>query len=580
MSSKNFNSNFSSHFFNKNNFYFNDWYDVSLFFKNKKNNNFKYHWDDLKKKKKDFKYLSKVNEKILKNLAQKLNKLHNLNYNLNYWRVILGPWLYIFISSSFDRWEILTELIKKKKKLNYTSYLTEKIINLDYRDYLNKVINSDTYNYKIFDRIIKFRFKKKVKIKFIQNKEILVNVPQNIFAQKINYLIFIIQKNYFKLLCKNKKNIFFTFFFKKKKIFPFLNKIKNCNFLIFFIFTNFIRKQDFNYNLRIKNNFTFKANNSFEEYLKVELFNEIPITYLEKFKYLRSSLLEKNKNKLNIISTVEHLEDDVIKIWIAEKIFNNSILHIYDHSNSMRLSMYDFNHEKKISERIISCLKYKDKKFINLPDLKFSLTSDQKNSELKKNFGSIILYEGSKYAGKLSSAPFGPTNNIQFEQIIKFYSNLKGDIRKKFKFKPPPYSNFRINTKKKVKILFGKEKVLDETMSLENIISQSKLIICTYPQTTFLEIILSKKPFIIIYPKNLWEFDKNSQRVLNKLKKKNILFHDELKASNYVNKKWDNIESWWNSKEIQKTLNDVVNNDFSLKSHNKEWKNYFKKYLR
>ena len=117
---------------------------MSLFFKNKKNNNFKYHWDDLKKKKKDFKYLSKVNEKILKNLAQKLNKLHNLNYNLNYWRVILGPWLYIFISSSFDRWEILTELIKKKKKLNYTSYLTEKIINLDYRDYLNKVINSDT----------------------------------------------------------------------------------------------------------------------------------------------------------------------------------------------------------------------------------------------------------------------------------------------------------------------------------------------------------------------------------------------------------------------------------------------------
>ena len=68
--------------------------------------------------------------------------------------------------------------------------------------------------------------------------------------------------------------------------------------------------------------------------------------------------------------------------------------------------------------------------------------------------------------------------------------------------------------------------------------------------------------------------------MLNKLKKKNILFHDELKASNYVNKKWDNIESWWNSKEIQKTLNDVVNNDFSLKSHNKEWKNYFKKYLR
>ena len=65
-----------------------------------------------------------------------------------------------------------------------------------------------------------------------------------------------------------------------------------------------------------------------------------------------------------------------------------------------------------------------------------------------------------------------------------------------------------------------KKSVFDSDENLKKIIDLSKVIVCTYPQTTLLEIILSKKPFIILYPKNFWEFDKNSQKVINKLRKK------------------------------------------------------------
>ena len=98
-------------------------------------------------------------------------------------------------------------------------------------------------------------------------------------------------------------------------------------------------------------------------YKRKNLFEEIPITYLEKYKYIKEKISIKNLKKQNIFSSVEHIEDDIIKIWIASKISLNSKLYIYDHSNSMRLSMYDFNHGEKISHKIISNLKYKNNKF-------------------------------------------------------------------------------------------------------------------------------------------------------------------------------------------------------------------------
>ena len=125
---------------------------------------------------------------------------------------------------------------------------------------------------------------------------------------------------------------------------------------LFFSFKNFIQKKD--YNIKIRNQkLTFRSKNLFETFIKNKLFKELPISYLEKYKFLRSSIFDKYKNELNIIATVEHLEDDVIKIWLAEKIFYKSKLYIYDHSNSLRLLLNDFGHEKLFLKRLFHVLK-------------------------------------------------------------------------------------------------------------------------------------------------------------------------------------------------------------------------------
>ena len=81
-----------------------------------------YHWNDRKKLKNDYFYLDSFYEKVLANLCKQLNIYHQTNYSERFWRIVLGPWLALFIHSTFERWENISDLKKKifylKQKLS------------------------------------------------------------------------------------------------------------------------------------------------------------------------------------------------------------------------------------------------------------------------------------------------------------------------------------------------------------------------------------------------------------------------------------------------------------------------------
>ena len=62
----------------------------------------------------DFKYIYRTYLSYLKKTSKQLNKIHNLNYSIHYWKIIIGPWLLRFICIIYDRLKNL-ELVKKKK---------------------------------------------------------------------------------------------------------------------------------------------------------------------------------------------------------------------------------------------------------------------------------------------------------------------------------------------------------------------------------------------------------------------------------------------------------------------------------
>ena len=90
-----------------------------------------YHCNDKLKLERNSNYLLQTYEKILLILLRELNNYHKENFSLRYWRIILGPWLFSFIFSVYDRYQTIKNIKFENSKFYVKKYLTTyKIINI------------------------------------------------------------------------------------------------------------------------------------------------------------------------------------------------------------------------------------------------------------------------------------------------------------------------------------------------------------------------------------------------------------------------------------------------------------------
>jgi putative transferase (TIGR04331 family) len=82
--------------------------------------------------------------------------------------------------------------------------------------------------------------------------------------------------------------------------------------------------------------------------------------------------------------------------------------------------------------------------------------------------------------------------------------------------------------------------------SLTNTILNSRLIICTYPQTTFSEAMYSGVPTIILYDEKLWEVQPIYVELIKLLKDSGIMHTDEILAAQHVDSIAIDPMAWWN----------------------------------
>ena len=94
-----------STFFNENNFFIGKWCLINKKKENNDDNILEYHWDDNKKFEFDNQKIPHIYEEVLDKLANNLNHIHKQNKSKRFWRIVIGPWLYWFVSIVFDRYE-------------------------------------------------------------------------------------------------------------------------------------------------------------------------------------------------------------------------------------------------------------------------------------------------------------------------------------------------------------------------------------------------------------------------------------------------------------------------------------------
>ena len=405
------------------------------------------------------------------------------------------------------------------------------------------------WNHWIFSEIIKFR--KNINLNFINKK--IIN-PKFLFKRE-------------KFL-KNSSNYLpsaLSSLVSSKKIFVQNLCLPKKDSLLF----NLIYRQ-FRYGKIINNNFNSSLNLSARE-SKIKLSKKadpftvfvyslikynLPKIYWEDFRKINEILEKANlPKKPNIIATsLDHNYNDIFKIYCGTKLLSGTKLFLFQHGGFNGISGLkpDEKYEVKISDKYFTWgWKNKNKKIFPL----FQQTTVNKN--IKKNNepkGLLMPFNDFYLMPNIVNDGFPRYKteiNNYIDNIVLFLSKIDKNISKNSSFK---YQNNRkcSYTYKSLKYKFPNLRFFDSPKNTVSVSQDYKLVVETINSSGFLECLNLNIPVILIYEKNFSSLRKSALKEFNMLKKVKIVHTSSIEAAKFVNKNFNNIEKWWNEKNLQK----------------------------
>ena len=531
-----------------------------------------YHWLDRKKLKNDHKYLAELYENILVALSAHLNTIHDLDKDLRYWRIIIGPWLISYIAVIWDRWESVSSINKLDKiEIKAIKYLYKREVPMNH-DHHHELIGSDLWNYSIFNDILDFIALNN--FNFIESSEELCNPSlkkqksNSSLYFRIKYFIDVILFNFQK---SSYKNYFFTkTYFPKRVLYKIAFKL---GFIPGFD-THFDQKinykvSDKRYNKKLEN---FKAKNKFESFLTNNILNDIPSAYAEDFYFLH----KKQNNFLNtkiIFTANAHLNNDLFKIWAAEQTSIGAHLVISSHGGALYPLYSIFNHQELIADTRIVWGKEWMNNQIRMPanKLNFQIKNYCKDGDI-----TLIGYDNKRYSYRLISTPTGPLVLNSYKHSFNLISKLNEELNGVIRVRPKRQGSYW-ETEERYISDFGKS-IISKHKSMQEVFKKSRLIICTYPETTLSESIFSGVPTILYMQPELWETQQIYEQLLINMKKVKI-FHDNAEsAQKHILSIYSDPIAWWISDEVKEVLEEFHTTCLTdSDDHIFDWVNFFKK---
>lgn len=519
--------------------------------------NFK--WKNINLFKKNHNYLQDFFWKSNKNLSKILNIYHRTNFSTKSWTILLYPWLYYYQSTLYDRWNLFThkkyknKLFISKKKLYYINNSNEFF-------YLSQ--NDDWSNF-IFSKIQKFKYNK------IEKGDLSKQKYKKIKPNNYSLFFYILKLIRFFF---SKSNVFYTdsLNFKEK------NLINLYNYFIFRLFNKIqnklLLKYKYNYSDRsdISNTLQkLKKNNlkTFENFFYNQVAFDIPCELIEGLKINLSYSIDFSKFK-NIFTSYLHYDNLNFKISASKFLAKKGKLNILEHGGGIPWKSMNFFFEEKIFTKKYTWAKeftFNQKQYLN------SLIKDKYCNIYDRNLDnkkiSLITTAIPKYFFKMALS----IQNFHFKNYIlyinNFLKNIKNDLKDNIFIKPHPSENEKYYKPicKNINYQNKKVKFFQKNYDFKLVIQESKLIVCTTPETTFTLSMLSGVPTILILDLNIYNLLHSKFRNLIKhLLNSKIIFFNSAEAATHINKISENPMTWYNEKNTKKARKEYLKIAFNL----------------
>jgi putative transferase (TIGR04331 family) len=509
-----------------------------------------YHWDDRDKLQADFSYLNTFYDKLFPHLTEYLNKIHNTNFDVKYWKIVVGPWLKIFIQIIFDRWEQVNNTQKRFELLTtvVSSERVEEYVPLDMLQFANYFSN-DSWNFVIYSYIIK-KYTNIENIEFDFGNE---KVHSAIVTKKNNYI-------------RNVVVMLFSLFERNKDILIVDLPISPFNILKIFLkdgifirpgVNNIFCNSSFNTEMRFEV-INYKYSNLYEKCVLELIPLQMPMIYIEDYKITRdfSYKIYDGMGKKAIISSYV-FSNELLKFYAAKKVVEEggTKFIVVQHGGSYGTAKFFVNedHETEISESYLSWgWKTLEKNILPIGMLKKNSIKERRINDQK--YLLLILGGIPRYSYKLCSEPIASQFISELTEQCIFINSLAENVRKYLLIKPYPV-DFGWNIKERLADQIDSGSNFSKSNeSFEKLVNKSRLVISTTNTTTFLETLSKNIPTVIFWNPQFWELRESAEYLFDKLKAVGIFHTNPILAAKHIREVWDDIDAWWFNDATQKVV--------------------------
>lgn len=507
-----------------------------------------HHWMDNDKLHADYLYLSGLYERFLVVLGERLNRIHGVNKDLRYWRILIGPWLAYFIQILFDRWSSISLAVSRFELSGSTVMVFEgnSMVPNDMGNFV-ELMQSDEWNHYIYSCILeqypnvfcskelfdhsnikvvgKVGFKQKILNFYSKCTRHLVKDSD---AFLISTYLPIIEVVRLQLRLGQLPQIW-------RSVDPICTKVDSG-------------RRDWKLSV--------SECSKFEEFALGMIPKQIPATYLEGY----SQLINQFDNlpwpkKPKVIFTSNVLWHDTVSMaYVAEKVTEGSLLVYGQHGGLYGVSKFSWaeEHEIAISDRFLtwgwsdeSCQKIKAIGMLNMQKIRTCSSNEKK----------ILLFvslTGSKLTYRLSSDTM-VMSKIFINNGLVFAGNLVNQIK----------SNLLVRLHKRDngwsqaaqwKNRFPNIELDLGLYKMKNLLQETRLAVYTYNATGYLEAFAANIPAVLFWDPKVSTLRHSAIPYFEDLKSVGVFHETPESAAAHVNAVWDDVDAWWTSPAVQEVL--------------------------
>jgi len=530
-------------------------YDQKHIWQNLDHETLPYHWINRGKLHQDYLYCESLYEKLLKQLSGRLNQIHGVDHSTRYWRIVIGYWLFFFISVVYDRYLSVKAAIDSRLVTNtwLPPFKPGSLICADHLTFQNRFFLDDNYNLLVFGEIARklkgFSFE--TKSEALQLEELdqeKTFQPANFLRKSITNLL----RFYSKYVSNRSSDIVFGN--------SYLARVDLVWLQLSLGQLPYLSIPQISYD-QSPPNFTIRDNlrsslvdNGFESLLDDMLVELIPTCYVEGYADINQNCLETFPKSPKVIFSANFGVNEGLKFWIGSNVEKGAKLITTQHGGGYGSHLWSFfeTHEIKTSDEYWTWgWLTKDSPSIVPAAAGKLFHARRKIKQDPKGFILWINYSLPRYARINISDLLGPQMPAYLDEQRRFFCAVSekvhellllrlymhdygwGECERWREFDPP------------VKIDQGNKPIFEA-------ISNSRLCIATYNSTTYLETFAANVPTILFWNPNYHEVRASAKPYFDDLRQVGILHDTPESAAEKVNEVYEDPMSWWNSLEIQK----------------------------